>query len=82
MRYFAVTLIRSGAGRQQTQRQTLAGLGLRRLHQVVYRQDTPAVRGMLYKLAHLLKVEACEGEMPASTRMCCKKMIAGEHNVK
>ena len=38
-------------------RQTIRGLGLRRLHQVVERQDTPAVRGMIHKVRHLVEVE-------------------------
>ena len=37
-------------------RQTIRGLGLRRLHQVVERQDTPAVRGMIHKVRHLVEV--------------------------
>lgn len=37
-------------------RQTIRGLGLRRLHHVVERQDTPAVRGMLHKVRHLVEV--------------------------
>src|SRR3989454_9947399 len=37
-------------------RQTIRGLGLRRLHQVVERQDTPAVRGMIHKVRHLVGV--------------------------
>jgi len=37
-------------------RQTVRGLGLRRLHQVVERQDTPAVRGMIHKVRHLVEV--------------------------
>ena len=37
-------------------RQTIRGLGLRRLHQVVERQDTPATRGMLHKVRHLVEV--------------------------
>jgi large subunit ribosomal protein L30 len=37
-------------------RQTIRGLGLRRMHQVVERQDTPAVRGMIHKVRHLVKV--------------------------
>jgi large subunit ribosomal protein L30 len=37
-------------------RQTVRGLGLRRLHQVVERQDTPAVRGMILKVRHLVEV--------------------------
>ena len=37
-------------------RATIRGLGLRRLHQVVERQDTPAVRGMIHKVRHLVEV--------------------------
>jgi large subunit ribosomal protein L30 len=37
-------------------RQTIRGLGLRRLHQVVEREDTPAVRGMIHKVRHLVEV--------------------------
>jgi large subunit ribosomal protein L30 len=37
-------------------RATIRGLGLRRLHQVVEREDTPAVRGMIHKVRHLVEV--------------------------
>jgi large subunit ribosomal protein L30 len=37
-------------------RQTIRGLGLRRLHQIVERQDTPETRGMIHKVRHLVKV--------------------------
>jgi len=37
-------------------RETVRGLGLRRLHHVVERQDTPAVRGMIHKVRHLVEV--------------------------
>jgi large subunit ribosomal protein L30 len=37
-------------------RQTIRGLGLRKLHQVVEREDTPAVRGMIHKVRHLVEV--------------------------
>jgi large subunit ribosomal protein L30 len=37
-------------------RQTIRGLGLCRLHQVVEREDTPAVRGMIHKVRHLVEV--------------------------
>jgi len=38
------------------QRATVRGLGLRRLHQVVEREDTPMVRGMINKVPHLVSV--------------------------
>jgi large subunit ribosomal protein L30 len=37
-------------------RQTIRGLGLRRLNQVVERQDTPETRGMILKVRHLVEV--------------------------
>ena len=37
-------------------RQTIRGLGLRRMHQVVERENTPETRGMIHKVRHLVKV--------------------------
>jgi len=48
--------IRSGIGCPVEMRETLRGLGLRRMHQVVERQDTPEVRGMIRKITHLVEV--------------------------
>ena len=52
-----ITLVRSPLGYPQRAKDTVRGLGLRKLHQVVEQQDTPALRGMLAKVAHLVKVE-------------------------
>lgn len=52
-----VTLKRSGIGKPQTQRATLRGLGLTRLNKTVVLKDTPAVRGMLAKVIHLIDVK-------------------------
>jgi large subunit ribosomal protein L30 len=38
-------------------RQTIRGLGFRKMNQVVEREDTPAVRGMILKVRHLVTVE-------------------------
>ena len=51
-----VKWIRSFIGCTDDMRQTVRGLGLRKLHQVVERQDTPAVRGMIHKVRHLVEV--------------------------
>ena len=51
-----ITLRRSQIGRPARQRQVLAGLGLRRIGQTVSRTDTPAVRGMIAKVSHLVEV--------------------------
>jgi large subunit ribosomal protein L30 len=37
-------------------RQCIRGLGLRRMHQIVEREDTPAIRGMIHKVRHLVEV--------------------------
>jgi large subunit ribosomal protein L30 len=47
----------SAIGSPQDIRQAVRGLGLRRLHQVVEREDTPAIRGMVHKVRHLVVVE-------------------------
>ena len=52
-----VTLVRSPIGFTKDQRATVLALGLHRLHQTVEHRDTPALRGMLTKIIHLLKIE-------------------------
>jgi large subunit ribosomal protein L30 len=52
-----ITLVHSGIGRPQRQKRTLVGLGLTKLHKTVRREDTPAIRGMVAKVSHLVKVE-------------------------
>lgn len=53
-----VTLLKSGIGRKKDIRQTLTGLGLTRLHKKVVLKNTPAIRGMIEKVAFMVKVEA------------------------
>jgi large subunit ribosomal protein L30 len=55
-----VTQVKSGIGRPETQRKTLAGLGLRGPHCSVILQDTVAIRGMIRKVSHLVTVEAAD----------------------
>ena len=52
-----ITLKRSPIGRAKDQKATLVGLGLRRMHQTVEREDTPSIRGMVKKVIHLVDVE-------------------------
>jgi large subunit ribosomal protein L30 len=52
-----VTQIGSPIGRVEAQRQTLIGLGLNKLNRTRVLEDTPAVRGMITKVHHLVKVE-------------------------
>ena len=52
-----VTQIRSLIGTKKDHRATIRGLGLKRLNQTVELEDTPAVRGMVTKVAYMVKVE-------------------------
>ncbi|ALE52676.1 50S ribosomal protein L30 [Candidatus Thioglobus autotrophicus] len=52
-----VTLLKSFYGRLPSHRATVSGLGLKRINHTVTLQDTPEVRGMINKIAYLLKVE-------------------------
>ncbi len=53
-----VTLVKSVIGTKQDHRATVRGLGLRRLNSSAVLEDTAAVRGMINKVAYLVK---CEG---------------------
>jgi large subunit ribosomal protein L30 len=53
-----VTLVKSVIGTKQDHRATVRGLGLRKLNSSAVLPDTPAVRGMIKKVAYLVK---CEG---------------------
>jgi large subunit ribosomal protein L30 len=53
-----VTLVKSVIGTKQDHRATVRGLGLRKLNSCAELVDTPAVRGMIKKIAYLVK---CEG---------------------
>ena len=51
-----VEQIGSPIGRTQDQRATLVGLGLNKLHRRKTLEDTPAVRGMIAKVSHLVRI--------------------------
>jgi len=52
-----VTQIGSPIGRTRVQRQTLIGLGLNKMHRTRELEDTPAVRGMIDRVKHLVRIE-------------------------
>ena len=52
-----ITLIKSPIGYSERHKNTVKALGLHRMHQTVEQLDTLAVRGMIAKVAHLVKVE-------------------------
>ena len=52
-----VTQVRSGIGSKQNQRNTLRSLGLKRIRDVVVKEDRPEFRGMVHTVRHLVTVE-------------------------
>jgi large subunit ribosomal protein L30 len=55
-----VTQIRSGIGGKHNQRETLRSLGLKRIGDVVVKEDRPEIRGMVNTIPHLVAVEEVE----------------------
>jgi len=56
-----VTQTGSPIRRTSDQRATLVGLGLNKMHRTVELQDTPSIRGMIAKVAHMVRVEETSG---------------------
>jgi large subunit ribosomal protein L30 len=55
-----VTLVKSAIGNPWPQKRTVKALGFRRLNQTVIHPDNPSVRGMIFKVSHLVRVEEVE----------------------
>ena len=52
-----ITQVKSVIDRPQSQKDTIKALGIKKMHQTVEREDTPVIRGMVNKVAHLVTVE-------------------------
>jgi large subunit ribosomal protein L30 len=52
-----ITQVRSKIGTKQNHRETLRSLGLKRINDVVIKEDRPEFRGMVHTVRHLVKVE-------------------------
>lgn len=61
MKKLSITQTRSGAGRLTKHRRTLAALGLKKHQQTVVQADTPAIRGMLRQVWHMVEVTEVDG---------------------
>jgi large subunit ribosomal protein L30 len=48
--------IKGASGHPKDQQQTISALGIHRLHQVIEQNDTPQIRGMIFKVRHLVEV--------------------------
>jgi large subunit ribosomal protein L30 len=55
-----VTQVRSGIGAKRNQRETLRTLGLKRIRDVVVKEDRPEIRGMIFTVNHLVTFEEVE----------------------
>jgi large subunit ribosomal protein L30 len=56
-----ITLVKSAIGYSQIHKKTVKALGLNRMNQSVVLPDSSALRGMLYKVNHLVKIEEEQG---------------------
>lgn len=52
-----IKLVKSTIGAKPKHRKTIQALGLRKMHQVVEKQDNPQMRGMIQQVRHLIEVE-------------------------
>ena len=57
MAKLCITLVKSGIGYEEGQKRTLKALGFHRMHESVVHEDSRAIRGMINKVRHLVKVE-------------------------
>ncbi len=56
-----ITWVKSAIGYKKDQKATIAALGLRKNGQTVEREDSPQIRGMIFKVRHLVEVEEVKG---------------------
>jgi large subunit ribosomal protein L30 len=66
--HIQLTQKRSTIGRPKDQLQTIKGLGLGKIGRTVKLKDTPAIRGMVMKVQHLVEVKVFEGDVELSGR--------------
>ena len=60
MRSLRITLVKSSISEPEKVRKVLGGLGLRKMNRSVIRKDTPEIRGMIFKVKHLVEVSDVE----------------------
>ena len=71
-----ITYRKSAIGYAADQKATIAALGLRRLQQTVEQQDTPAIRGMVHKVRHLVSVDGVAADSPEGVRLLASRLVA------
>ena len=61
-----ITLVKSPIGQKQNQKDTVKALGLRKMHQTVVRPNNPQMRGMVFTVQHLVRVEEVDGALASA----------------
>lgn len=77
-----IKLVKSPIAHDPRNRATVTALGLRKIGQIVEKEDNPSIRGMIHKVSHMVVVEVPEGSAPivdalnpgSSARMLDKKV--------
>ena len=70
-----IKLVKSYAGASESQLATIAGLGLKKFGQEKLLKDTPAIRGMVFKVKHLVSSETVSEEPKAPSRRKPRKIV-------
>ena len=73
-----VTWRKSAIGYAKDQKATIAALGLRRLNHSVEHEDTASIRGMVFKVRHLVDVDGVPADSPQGARRLDDAAAAGE----
>ena len=77
MAQLKVTYTKSTIGYSHDQKQTVTSLGLRKIRQSVLLPDNPAVRGMVFKVRHLVEVEEVADVATSQTRISRSRVYGG-----
>ncbi len=73
-----VKLVKSSAGAAGDMLDTIRGLGLKKFGDVRVLKDSPSIRGMVFKVKHLVSLETVTGEAPAPQRRKPRKVALKE----
>ena len=75
MSRLTVTYRKSTIGYARDQKATIAALGLKRLHQTVEHEDTASLRGMVFKVRHLVSVDGVAADSPEGVRLLASRPV-------
>jgi large subunit ribosomal protein L30 len=75
MSRLTITYRKSTIGYARDQKATIAALGLKRLHQTVEHEDTASLRGMVFKVRHLVSVDGVPADSPEGVRLLASRPL-------